>query len=104
MTIAKKTRLSRRSPLAGTGAVAAGLAFAPKTCRSADDNGPDLPLSGTADLTMAWNGDILDADAGSKNPAIFPSQAVLERRESGLYRGEGVLRLTGDAWTTVLAA
>ncbi|MEQ8654375.1 MAG: spermidine/putrescine ABC transporter substrate-binding protein [Kiloniellales bacterium] len=139
----------------------------------AEDNGQDLLLSGTVDLTMEWNGDILqvmaedddldyvvpkegslvwqdtlaiptgaphpknahklinfilDADAGSKiadfiqyatanesarqllndaykkNPAIFPSQAVLDRCEPGLYRGEDVLRLISDAWTRVLAA
>ncbi len=139
----------------------------------AEDNGQDLLLSGTVDLTMEWNGDIiqvmaedddlayvvpkegslvwqdtlaiptgaphpenahklinfiLDADAGSKiadfiqyatanesarqlldesyreNPAIFPSQEVLDRCEPALYRGEDVLRLINDAWTRVLAA
>ncbi len=139
----------------------------------AEDNGQDLLLSGTVDLTMEWNGDILqvmaedddlayvvpnegslvwqdtlaiptgaphpenahklinyilDADAGSKiadfiqyatanesarrllseayreNPAIFPSQEILDRCEPGLYRGEDVLRQINDAWTRVLAA
>jgi len=139
----------------------------------AEDNGQDLLLSGTVDLTMEWNGDILqvmaedddldyvvpkegslvwqdtlaipkgaphpenahvfinyilDAEAGAKiadyiqyataneaarqklgddykkNPAIFPSQATLDRCEPGLYRGEEVLRLINDAWTRVLAA
>jgi len=139
----------------------------------AEDNGQDLLLSGTVDLTMEWNGDILqvmaedddldyvvpkegslvwqdtlaipkgaphpenahvfinyilDAEAGAKiadyiqyataneaarqklgddykkNPAIFPSQATLDRCEPALYRGEEVLRLINDAWTRVLAA
>lgn len=139
----------------------------------AEDNGQDLLLSGTVDLAMEWNGDILqvmaedddlayvvpkegslvwqdtlaiptgaphpqnahklidyilDAEAGAKiadyiqyataneaarqklgeeyknNPAIFPPQAVLDRCEPGLYRGEEVLRLINDAWTRVLAA
>lgn len=139
----------------------------------ADDNGQDLLLSGEVDLTMEWNGDILqvmsedddisyvvpkeggelwqdcmaipngaphpenahkfinfilDAEVGAavadfiqyatpneaakklmppeyvNNPAVFPSDEVIQRCEPPLYRGEKVVQLLDAAWTRIQAA
>jgi len=139
----------------------------------ADDNGQDLLLSGEVDLTMEWNGDILqvmaedddisyivpkeggelwqdcmaipngaphpenahkfinyilDGEVGAaladfiqyatpneaakklmppeyvNNPAVFPSDEVIQRCEPPLYRGEEVVQLLDAAWTRIQAA
>ena len=139
----------------------------------AEDNGQDLLASGEVDLTMEWNGDILqvmaedddigyavpreggllwqdclcipkgaphpqnahafinfilDADAGaaiadfiqyatpnaaaraklpdeySKNPAIFPPDAIVRKCEVSVYLGEDHQRLIDETWTRIQAA
>lgn len=139
----------------------------------AEDNGQDLLASGEVDLTMEWNGDILqvmaedddigyavpkeggllwedcmcipkggkhpmnahkfinfilDAEAGaaiadyiqyatpnkaakallpdeySKNPAIFPPDAVIAISEASIYQGEDHQRVIDETWTRIQAA